>query len=380
MELVAICVILIAVALLEILLYTRYAFKGISYTAFVNKNEVYEGDIIELTEVIENHRLVSLPWIKTELSASRWLTFSKKDSVVQTSGSESTFIPGVFSLKPKNRCTRVRRIKCIKRGVFSFEDTIITATDILGLIKTSINIPVKIQITVLPTASDGKDAILSFDEPMGEISIRRFINEDPFVVSGSKEYTGREPLNRINWNYTASQNRLIVCNNECTTSRTALVIMNMQRKDIKPVICAHIRDTEAFIKMSVKIMEDCVKNSCNCAFATNGGTSIGTASDLILTPDHFEGALRLLAQLENSCSYDFKEFCENINFGIFTDIFIITHYIDEFMLEKADKLRPLGINTVFYTTGEFPEDSVKYQFIPMTKFSYRWNVEEEDSI
>ncbi|MBP3923408.1 MAG: DUF58 domain-containing protein [Ruminiclostridium sp.] len=378
MELVAICVILIAVALLEILLYTRYAFKGISYTAFVNKNEVYEGDTIELTEVIENRRLVSLPWIKTELSASRWLTFSKKDSVVQTSGSESTFIPGVFSLKPKNRCTRVRRIKCIKRGVFSFEDTVITATDILGLIKTSINIPVKIQITVLPTASEGKDAILSFNEPMGEISVRRFINEDPFVVSGSKEYTGREPLNRINWNYTASQNRLIVCNNEHTTSRTALVLMNMQRKDIKPVVCAHIRDTEAFIKMSVRIMEDCVKNSCSCAFATNGGTSIGTASDLILTADRFEGTLRLLAQLENSCNYDFKEFCENINFGIFTDIFIITHYIDEHMLERADKLRLIGINTIFYTTGEFPEDSIKYQFIPITKFSYRWNVEEDN--
>ncbi len=378
MELVAICVILIAVALLEILLYTRYAFKGISYTAFVNKNEVYEGDTIELTEVIENRRLVSLPWIKTELSASRWLTFSKKDSVVQTSGSESTFIPGVFSLKPKNRCTRVRRIKCIKRGVFSFEDTVITATDILGLIKTSINIPVKIQITVLPTASEGKDAILSFNEPMGEISVRRFINEDPFVVSGSKEYTGREPLNRINWNYTASQNRLIVCNNEHTTSRTALVLMNMQRKDIKPVVCAHIRDTEAFIKMSVRIMEDCVKSSCSCAFATNGGTSIGTASDLILTADRFEGTLRLLAQLENSCNYDFKEFCENINFGIFTDIFIITHYIDEHMLERADKLRLIGINTIFYTTGEFPEDSINYQFIPITKFSYRWNVEEDN--
>lgn len=379
MELVAICLILIAVAILEILLYTRYAFKGISYTAFVNKNEVYEGDIIELTEVIENRRLVSLPWIKTELSTSRWLTFSKKDSAVQTSGSESTFIPGVFSLKPKNRCTRVRRIKCVKRGVFSFEDTIITATDILGLVRTSVNIPVKIQITVLPTSSEGKDAILSFNEPMGEINVRRFINEDPFVVSGSKEYTGREPLNRINWNYTASQNRLFVRNNEYTTSRTALVLMNMQRRDIKPVVCAHIRDTEAFIKMSVKLMEDCVKNSCCCAFASNGGTSIGTVSDLIFTPDHFEGTLRLLAQLENTCSYDFKEFCENINTGIFTDIFVITHYIDEFMLEYADKLRLTGINTIFYTTGEFPEDSIKYQFIPITKFSYRWNA-EEDSI
>ena len=187
-----------------------------------------------------------------------------------------------------------------------------------------------------------------------------------------------ERLNRINWNYTASQNRLIVCNNEHTTSRTALVLMNMQRKDIKPVVCAHIRDTEAFIKMSVRIMEDCVKNSCSCAFATNGGTSIGTASDLILTADRFEGTLRLLAQLENSCNYDFKEFCENINFGIFTDIFIITHYIDEHMLERADKLRLIGINTIFYTTGEFPEDSIKYQFIPITKFSYRWNVEEDN--
>ena len=96
MELLAICLILIAIAVLEIFLYSKYAFKGINYNAFVNKTEVYEGDIIELTEVIENRRLVSLPWIKTELSTSRWLTFSKKDSAAQTSGSEWTFIPGVF--------------------------------------------------------------------------------------------------------------------------------------------------------------------------------------------------------------------------------------------------------------------------------------------
>ncbi len=213
---------------------------------------------------------------------------------------------------------------------------------------------------------------------MGEISVRRFINEDPFVVSGSKEYTGREPLNRINWNYTASQNRLFVSNNEYTTSRTALVLMNMQRNYYKPVTCANIRDTEAFIKMSVRIMEDCVKDGCSCAFATNGGSSIGTASDLIITPEHFEGTLRILAQLENTCSYDFKEFCDNINSRIFTDIFIITHYIDDFMLEYADKLRIFGINTVFYTTGEFPEESVNYQFIPISKFSYKWNLEEDN--
>ncbi|MBQ8791688.1 MAG: DUF58 domain-containing protein [Ruminiclostridium sp.] len=376
MELVAICLILIVLAVLEINVYSRYAFKGISYTAFVNKNEVYEGDIIELTEVIENRRLVPLPWIKTELSTSKWLSFSKKDSAAQTSGSESTFIPGVFTLKPKNRCTRVRRIKCTKRGVFAFQDTIITATDILGLVKTSLNISVNIEITVLPTASDGRDAILSFNEPLGEINVRRFINEDPFIISGSKEYTGREPLNRINWNYTASQNKLIVCNNEYTTSRTALIIINMQRNEYLPVNCANIRDTEAFIKLSVKLMDDCVKDSCVCALATNGGTSIGTATDMIVTAEHYERALKTLAKLENSCSYSFAEFSDNINADIFTDIFIITPYIDEFMLEYAGKLFQKNINTIFYTTGQIPENVPGHQFIPMSKFSYTWNAEE----
>lgn len=376
MELIAICLIIIAIALLEILLYSRYAFKGISYNAYVNKYEVYEGDIIELTEVIENHRLVSLPWIKTELSSSRWLTFSKKDSPTQTSGSEWTFIPGVFSLKSRSRCKRVRKIKCIKRGVFAFEDTIITATDILGLVKTSINVPVKISITVLPTASDGKDAVLSFNEPIGEIIVKRFINEDPFITSGSKEYTGKEALNRINWNYTASQNKLIVCNNEYSTTRTALVLMNMQRKGVLPVTCTDMRDTEAFIKMTVRLMEECVKLNCATAFSTNGGTNIGTASDLVITSEQFEGALKILAQLENICSYNFEDFCENINYGIFTDIFVITHYIDDAMLLFADKLRQSGINAVFYTTGEIPEESINYQLIPMTRFSYKWNYEE----
>ncbi len=376
MELVAIILVIGAVIALEVILFGKYALKGIYYTAFVDKNEVYEGDTLELTEVIENRRLIALPWIKTELAASKWLTFYKKDSAVQTSGGENTFIPGVFFLKAKNRCTRVRRIRCIKRGVFTFDDTVITATDILGLVKISKNIPLNIEITVLPTASDGANAILSFDEPIGEISVRRFINEDPFIISGSREYTGREPLNRINWNYTASQNKLIVCNNEYSTSRTALVMMNMQRYGVSPITCADIRDTEAFIKLTVKILNDNLRDGCQCGFATNGGSYRGFATNLIIAPEHYEGALRKLATLDNICSLAFTEFTESVNIGIFTDVFILTPYIDDFMLEYADKKRKNGINVIFYTTGEIPANAANYQFLHVTKFSYRLNMGE----
>lgn len=376
MELIAVIIIIAMIVAVEVLLFGKYALKGIQYAVMVNKNEVYEGDVIELTEVVENRRLVALPWIKTELSASRWLAFFKKDSAAQTLNSENSFIPGVFSLKPRSKCTRVRKIKCIKRGVFSFDNTIITATDILGLVRVTQSVPVNISITVLPTASDGKDAVLSFNEPIGEISVKRFINEDPFIISGSREYTGREPLNRINWNYTASQNKLIVCNNEYSTSRTTLIVMNMQRKGVAPVTCTNIRDVEAFIKLSVKLMWDSVYSGCTAAFATNGSKRSGIATNLIRTNEGCETALRVLASLENNCECDFEEFTENINISIFTDIFILTSYIDDFMLEFADKKRRNGINVVFYTTGNIPDIIGDYQFIEASRFSYKWNIEE----
>lgn len=70
MELVAIILVIAAVAAAEVLIFGKYALKGIYYSASVNKAEVYEGETLELTEVVENRRFVALPWIKTELSAS----------------------------------------------------------------------------------------------------------------------------------------------------------------------------------------------------------------------------------------------------------------------------------------------------------------------
>lgn len=379
MELIAIVIVIAVILTAEYLIFSKYALKSIYYSVEINKSEVYEGEYLELIETVENRRLIPLPWIKTELCASKWLAFLKKNSPVQTLGDENTFIPGVFSLKPHSRCIRTRKIKCLKRGIFSFDNTIITATDMLGLAKVSYSIPLSITVTVLPTASDNEDALLSFTEPIGEIPVKRFINDDPFMIAGSDEYTGREPLNRINWNYTAALNKLTVYNNEYSTSRSVLILMNMQRKDIYPVTCTDYKDVEAFIKLTVKICEECLDNGCPCAFVTNGGDNSqrGMASDLIISAEQYESVLRQLAGLDFLCSLDFGRLCESINTGGFTDIFIITPYIDDEMTEFAENMKSKQINTVFYCSGEIPEqendDSGFNQFLHVAKFSYRFN-------
>ncbi|MCH5325072.1 MAG: DUF58 domain-containing protein [Eubacterium sp.] len=373
MELIAIVLIIGAVIAAEAIVFSKYASGGIYYAATVDKTTVYEGDIIELSEIIENRRLVALPWIKTELSASKWLAFFKKDSAAQTISNENTFIPGVFSLSPKSRCTRVRRIKCLKRGVFSFDNTVITATDILGLITKTFHIDVNITVTVLPTASDGEDAVLSFTEPIGETTVKRFINEDPFLIAGAKEYTGREPLSRIHWKHTASKGALYVYSNEYSTANNTLVLMNMQRRNVYPITCVDFWDLEAFIKLSVKLVEDSIHSGGSAAFAASGGNG-SCCSDILHSEEETLPLLKSLAELSDTCTTEFSDFLGTVNCGVFTDIIIISSYIDDAMKEFADRLTAGGKNVAFFTSGS-TEDAEGYNYLTVSRFAFRTNLE-----
>ena len=62
---------------------------------------------------------------------------------------------------------------------------------------------------------------------MGEQSVRRFIMDDPTMLLGYREYTGREPMKQISWKQTAKVGRLMVRQNDYTTDRVAVVMVNM---------------------------------------------------------------------------------------------------------------------------------------------------------
>ena len=71
------------------------------------------------------------------------------------------------------------------------------------------------------------------DEPefpggeIGDISVRRFIIDDPTMLLGYREYTGREPMKQISWKQTAKVGKLMVRQNDYTTDRVAVVMVNM---------------------------------------------------------------------------------------------------------------------------------------------------------
>ena len=124
-------------------------------------------------------------------------------------------------------------------------------------------------------------------------------------------------------------------------------------------------------------MWDSVDSGCSCAFATNGGKAGGTASGFIRTREQCEGTLRMLAQLPDSCTYEFSKFLDALNYSSFTDVFILTPYIDDDMTAFADRISASDISTAFYTTGNIPEDT-DGQYLHAKKFSYTFNMDREE--
>lgn len=352
MEIIAILLIVGAAIVVERHIFMKLVLRDLTYTVRFSTDEAMEGDTFEIIEEIINDKRLPVPWVKTELSTSRWLEFAGTQA---SRASDTRFVPSVFSLRPRQKCTRTRTVTAMKRGNFRLESVSIVGSDLLGLVSVSRALQINESIRILPAPYELKEAGLSQEELYGDMTARRFICEDPFIISGSREYTGREPMNRIHWNSTARTSRLMVFNNEYTTRNRAAVLFNMQRSPVgepRPLITG---DTETCIKACAYIFDMLAANGAECDFYTNGSGGVHEkgGSDR----EDYMRLLRVLADLENECSLDFRDFVgqmelSGLYFNDRTDIFIITSYIDDALADLAAVMRRRGKNVVFWCNDD----------------------------
>ena len=63
---------------------------------------------------------------------------------------------------------------------------------------------------------------------LGEISVRRFLYEDPCLIAGYREYTGREPMKQISWLQSAKTGQLTVKQQDHTAEANVTVLLNLE--------------------------------------------------------------------------------------------------------------------------------------------------------
>lgn len=367
MELIGMVLIFAAIVMAEFFLYEKLGLKNVTYTIKISVPEAYENDEIEIIEEIDNAKRLPLVWARSEISCSPFLRFKGQNSDNKKDRNLHGLVSGIFTLKGYQKCRRVWKVKCEKRGIMTIDNATITVSDLFGLSKCAKMFSVSDSVRVLPTPADMEAGELSGDTFIGDISVRRFVLPDPFVISGAREYTGREPMNRVHWAQTARCGRPMVFDNEFTTERRVMILMNMQRSEthVQPLSDFNL---ELQIKAAAFVLDYCENaGSTECALAANTSEplDIPAASGY----EHTISVLRTLAELEATCGDYADVFFEKLDLNDFTDIILITPFVSERLGALLNALtlkrKTAKILTAGLTDGDaFVPETTELRIIP----------------
>lgn len=134
-------------------------------------------------------------------------------------------------LLPKQKYESDIRFTLPKRGVYKSGKNYLETGDFLGFNSKVVSEELKADIVIMPEKSQDEQVISTLGGYLGDISVRRFIIEDPVLTVGYREYTGKEPMKNISWNQSARKNELMVKKNDFTTDTNVAVVLNMQNSD-----------------------------------------------------------------------------------------------------------------------------------------------------
>ena len=123
-----------------------------------------------------------------------------------------------FSLKNRGVCENLGRVY-------------LEVGDFLGLKTSVISRDLNLHMVCTAKMSEQESDIRVIGGLLGEISTRRFICDDPSLVVGYREYSGREPLKDISWNQTAKLSSLMVKTHDFTTDCDVTMLVDIELTD-----------------------------------------------------------------------------------------------------------------------------------------------------
>lgn len=144
---------------------------------------------------------------------------------------------------------------------------------------------------------------------MGEVSVNRFIMEDPVLTLGYREYTGREPMKMISWAQSARTGDLMVKKYDYTLEPTVSVVLNVDtrqpdREELLE-ICFSLARTVCAMLEQRGVKYSFTSNSILAgAPADSGATSEG------LGQRHFMGVLEHLGRATDACKVSMERLLE----------------------------------------------------------------------
>jgi len=182
----------------------------------------------------------------------------------------------------------------------------------------------------------------------GDVTVRRWIVEDPFMISGTRGYQSGDPLSHINWKATARTGVLQVHKREYTANPELMIYLNFDMSDDMWNAVTDPECVELGITYAASLAYHTISKGIKTGFGCNGCQIDPETQSLRILPgsgeDHFTFMMENMARLVIKRSVTFYTFLEqDIERGLHdSDIVIITSYMSDRLAEQIERLKELG--------------------------------------
>lgn len=346
--------------------YSKVAFKNLSYQRTVSKTAVFEGERVDIIEVLANRKLTPLPWLRVESLIPRWLKF---ESAENREIKNEQFHKSVFYVKGYSRTTRRFEVRCIRRGYYDLTRTSVSVGDIFGLNVVRRDYDGDARLFVYPRVLDrselGPDA-LKFQ---GDVTVRRWILPDPLLVNGVREYRPGDSRRDIHWRASARTGTLHVKTRDYTISPRILIVLNVEPEDrASDYITPRQADSlEGSLRTAASLADWAVRNGIEAGLYSNGENRLEPGSGLAAvrpgcSDRHLETILQVLAALMIKRREPIYRTLERIADDLIseTDIVVLSTFWNEGLERRAGRLRGMN-NTVTHIPVR--REAVKFEDI-----------------
>lgn len=217
---------IIAVALLIERWSVKHALDGLKYDLRLSRSLVEQNEEFDIITTVRNTSRRFVPFLKISEDVPRVLGVAARMYTTGFDESRARINSSVY-LMPRQKITRRITASLAARGRYIFNGANLYGGDFLGLREKSAYFPAFREAVVLPKREDPEGIEQTLGGFLGDISVTRFILEDPVLTLGFRDYTGREPMKQISWPATARTGRMMVKNYDHTLDITVTVLLNI---------------------------------------------------------------------------------------------------------------------------------------------------------
>lgn len=348
---------LVALALLLIaqgLVMRRFAQKRITYERCFSRLAAYEGEAVEMVEVIRNRKLLPVPWVRAESRISPNLQFHT-DMETRITGDQ--YHKSVFYLRPYSQITRRHTVLLKKRGYYQAGAVAITAGDLMGIASPAMQMDTGAAIEVYPSLLKEEDISLPSSRWQGDLLVKRWIVSDPVWVSGIRPYAAGDDPSRIHWPATARSGALQVKVHDQTADIKLLVVINAQMSEHQwaDLMEYEQQAVEHMISLAATLCVDMLNHGMEAGFAANIPLDKG-AEPAILPPARHAlreaEILSAMAHLTVQKTHTFLSLLDQLAAFTGMDMLLLSVYDSELIQQRINTLRLRGNTVTLHLTGK----------------------------